>query len=180
MLCIWWSHQPTMSAFTVNRTFGEKHFEQKFFLFITYIYQMGITGSWKSPVLFNRGTVSVVSCWNVYTQYYKIKSSLVRIGGCRGRIVPVQSVSIITKVVSFNPAHGEVHLIQHYVIKFVSDLLQFGGFLQVLWVPPRYNWNIVESGIKHPTLLQQLSYPIVDYCLYLPLHNNSTSLFMFI
>lgn len=73
MLCIWWSHQPTMSAFTVNRTFGEKHFEQKFFLFITYINQMGITGSWKSPVLFNHGTVSVVSCWNVYTQYYKIK-----------------------------------------------------------------------------------------------------------
>lgn len=72
-LCIWWSHQPTMSAFTVNRTFGEKHFEQKFFLFITSINQMGITGSWKSPVLFNHGTVSVVSCWNVYTQYYKIK-----------------------------------------------------------------------------------------------------------
>jgi len=34
------------------------------------------------------------------------------------------------------PVHGEMYLIQHYVIKFVSDL-------------PRYNWNIVESGIKH-------------------------------
>jgi hypothetical protein len=28
-----------------------------------------------------------------------------------------------------NPAHGEVYLIQHYVIKFVSDLQQVSGFL---------------------------------------------------
>jgi hypothetical protein len=31
---------------------------------------------------------------------------------------------------------GEVYSIQHYVIKFVSDLQQVGGFLQVLWFPP--------------------------------------------
>ena len=41
-----------------------------------------------------------------------------------------------------------------YVIKFVSDLWRVGGFLRVLRFPlpiwlPRYNWNIVESGIKH-------------------------------
>ena len=35
---------------------------------------------------------------------------------------------INTKVVSLNPVHGEVYLIQHYVIKFVSDLRQVGGF----------------------------------------------------
>jgi hypothetical protein len=29
-------------------------------------------------------------------------------------------------------AHGEVYSIQHYVIKFVSDLRQVGGFLWVL------------------------------------------------
>jgi hypothetical protein len=39
--------------------------------------------------------------------------------------------------------------VQHYVIKFVSDLWQVGGFLRILCWPPRYNWNIVESGIKH-------------------------------
>jgi len=33
----------------------------------------------------------------------------------------VQSVPITTDVVSSNPADGEVHSIQHYVIKFVSD-----------------------------------------------------------
>ena len=55
-----------------------------------------------------------------------------------------------TKVVSSNPVHGEVYSIQLYVIKFVSDLRQVGGFLRVLWFPPpRYNWNIVESGPKH-------------------------------
>ena len=36
--------------------------------------------------------------------------------------LPVQSVPIITKVVSSNPVHGEVYSIQHYLIIFVSDL----------------------------------------------------------
>jgi hypothetical protein len=31
---------------------------------------------------------------------------------------------------------GKVFLIQHYVIKFVRDLQQVGGFLRVLWFPP--------------------------------------------
>jgi len=33
-----------------------------------------------------------------------------------------------TKVVSSNPVNGEAYSIQHYVIKFVSDLRQVGGF----------------------------------------------------
>ena len=41
--------------------------------------------------------------------------------------VCLQSVPITTKVVSSNPVHGEVYSIQHYVIKFVSDLQQVGG-----------------------------------------------------
>ena len=44
---------------------------------------------------------------------------------------------------------GMVYTIQHYMIKLVSDLRQVGGFL---WFPPRYNWNIVESGVKHHKL----------------------------
>jgi hypothetical protein len=47
----------------------------------------------------------------------------------------MQSVHITTKIVSSNPAHGEVYSIQHYVIKFVSDLRQFGGFLRVFPFP---------------------------------------------
>jgi hypothetical protein len=61
--------------------------------------------------------------------------------------VHVQSVPITTKVVSSNPVHSEMYLIQHYVIKFVSHLRQVGGFLR--FPLPRYNWNIVESGVKH-------------------------------
>ena len=49
--------------------------------------------------------------------------------------LPIQSVPITTKVVSSNPVHGQVYWIQHYVIKFVSDLRQAGGFLQVLRCP---------------------------------------------
>ena len=48
--------------------------------------------------------------------------------------LPVQSLPITTKVVSSNPIHGKVYSIQHYVIKFVSDLRQVGGFLRFL--PP--------------------------------------------
>ena len=41
----------------------------------------------------------------------------------------VQLVPITTNVVSSNPLHGEVYSIQHYVIKFVSDLRQVSDFL---------------------------------------------------
>ena len=40
----------------------------------------------------------------------------------------MQLVPITTKVVSSNPANYEVYSIQHYVIKFVSDLRQVGFF----------------------------------------------------
>ena len=62
------------------------------------------------------------------------------------------SVPITTKVVSSNSAHGKMYSIQHYVLNFFSDLQQVSGFL---WFPPPikwlpwYNWNTVESGIKH-------------------------------
>ena len=50
--------------------------------------------------------------------------------------LPVQSVPIITKVVSPNPAQGEMYSMQHYVKKFVSDLRQIGGFIQVFRFHP--------------------------------------------
>ena len=46
-----------------------------------------------------------------------------------------------------------MYSIQHYVIKFVSDLRQVSGFLLVSFTNKTdrhdINWNIVESGIKH-------------------------------
>ena len=63
----------------------------------------------------------------------------------------MQSVPITTKVVSSNPEHDEVYSIQHYVIKFVSDLRQVGSFRQVLRFPSpvKFTTKIVESGLKH-------------------------------
>ena len=43
--------------------------------------------------------------------------------------LPLQSVPITTNVVSSNPAPGEMYLIQHYVVEFVSGLQHVGGFL---------------------------------------------------
>jgi hypothetical protein len=43
---------------------------------------------------------------------------------------------ITTNVVSTNLVHDEVYLIQHYVIKVVSDLWQVGGFLRLLRFHP--------------------------------------------
>ena len=48
----------------------------------------------------------------------------------------VQLWSITTKVVSLNPVHDEVYSIQHYVIKFVSDVQQGGGVLRIVRFPP--------------------------------------------
>ena len=44
--------------------------------------------------------------------------------------VHVQSVFIINKIVSSNPAHCQVYLIKHYMIKFVNDLRLVGCFLR--------------------------------------------------
>jgi hypothetical protein len=55
-----------------------------------------------------------------------------------------------------NLAHGEVYLIQVYVIKFVSD----NSYLHLKNWPPRYNWSFVESGVKYhtpPPLSEQTS-----------------------
>ena len=53
----------------------------------------------------------------------------------RGRMVVrfaklyIQSAPITTEVVSFDRTRGEVYTIQYYVIQFLSDLRQVGGFL---------------------------------------------------
>jgi len=45
--------------------------------------------------------------------------------------LPKQSVPMTSNVVSSNPANGDVYSIENYMIKFVSDLRQVGGFLRV-------------------------------------------------
>jgi hypothetical protein len=48
----------------------------------------------------------------------------------------MQTVPFTTNVVSSNPVQAKVYSIQHYVIKFVSDLRHVSGFPRVLWFPP--------------------------------------------
>jgi hypothetical protein len=64
--------------------------------------------------------------------------------------LPVLSVPIITKVVSSNPVHGELCSIQHYVIKFVSDLRQVGGFIGNFTTVEDYNaMPMVKYSMKN-------------------------------
>ena len=73
----------------------------------------------------------------------------------------------------------------HYVMRFVSDLRQVGGFLWVPRFPPSikltatimaYYWNIVESDVKHHQTNKQ---NILYWCkrhrstIYLKLHLKS-------
>ena len=58
-------------------------------------------------------------------------NDLIKQGPGRGRmVVGFTTTCGITDVVSLNLTHGEVYSIQHYLIKFVSDLRQVSGFLQ--------------------------------------------------
>ena len=82
-----------------------------FIIFIYFLLQFLLIISYIADRIDDRGAVMVVIAWLLDIQ------------------LPVQSVSITTTVVSSNPAHCKVYSIQHYVIKFVSYLLQVGGFL---------------------------------------------------
>ena len=65
--------------------------------------------------------------------------------------LPVQPVPITTKVVSSNYAHDEVYSIQHYVIKFVSEFRQVGGFSPDIFVSSTnktYRHDITEILLK--------------------------------
>ena len=61
------------------------------------------------------------------------------------------SVHITTKILSSNPVHDEVYSMQHYVIKFVSYLLNDDGFFRVLRFPlpiKCYRYDITEISLK--------------------------------
>ena len=70
----------------------------------------------------------------------------------------MKSVPITTKVVSLNPIDDEVYLIQHYVIKFVSDLWHICGFLQVL------RFSSTNKTDSHDTTKTSLEYPHSFIC----------------
>jgi len=84
-------------------------------------------------------------------------------------------LSITTNVVSSNPDHGEVYSIQHYVIKFVSDLQQVGGFHRVLrFLSTNITDRHVESGVTHhrPVLFMPYRPQVFCFSFYCRFHNK--------
>ena len=68
----------------------------------------------------------------------------------------MQSVSIPTKVVSSSPVHGEVYSIQHYVIKFVSDLWQVGTAVSSTNKTDRYDITEILLKVASTTINHSL------------------------
>jgi hypothetical protein len=68
----------------------------------------------------------------------------------------MQLVPITTNVVSFNHAHGEVYSMQHYVIKFVTDLEQVDSFLRVLLFPPQIKVTAMRISFSYYFQLKHL------------------------
>jgi hypothetical protein len=69
--------------------------------------------------------------------------------------LPMQSVPITTNVVRSN--YAQARWTQYNIMWYSLWLTTGGGFLRLLRFPPpikltRYNWNIVESGVKHHKL----------------------------
>ena len=93
-----------------------------------------------------------------------VRSFLHQTRGCRGRC-------IINKVESSNLAHDEVYLMQHYVIKFVSDLRQVVGFLRVLRFPLKYKTDRHDMT----EILLKVALNIITLTLTLPLYQTQLS-----
>jgi hypothetical protein len=100
-----------------------------------------------------------IRCWTVWYFFPFIIhfNDLYLLKGCRGRNHVVVGFTTTYVINAYHHLCWEFESrsgrgVYHYVIKFVSDLRQVGGFLRVLRFPPkknwpqRYIWNIVESG----------------------------------
>jgi hypothetical protein len=89
--------------------------------------------NWYHGINFEWLLITFVRRWLIWVKWHV---NLVRRVLKLALQLPVQSVPITTKVVSSNPVHGKVYSIQHYVIKFISDLQQISGFL---WACTAFN-----------------------------------------
>ena len=66
------------------------------------------------------------------------------------RYIELQGCAILPPAVGIG--HWEEYSIQHYVIKYISDLRQVCGFLRFplqIKLTAMIQWNIVESDVKH-------------------------------
>ena len=82
----------------------------------------------------------LVAKWKYVIYYRNVRNHLVTNLPCRdclivGLQLPVQSVPITSNIVSSNPVYEEVYSIEHFLIKFISDLRQVDDFLLVSRFP---------------------------------------------
>ena len=84
--------------------------------------------------------------------------SLIWVRGRCGCDCLVVGFKTTCEVVSSNPVHGAVYLIQHYLCDKVCQWLETGGWFSLYTPVPStnkydhhhiYNWNIVGCGVKH-------------------------------
>jgi hypothetical protein len=76
-------------------------------------------------------TATKLICWS-FAPYNYVRDRRGRMNRMVVGLLPMQPVPITTNVMSSNPTHA----IQAYVIKFLSDIPEVGGFLRVLQFPP--------------------------------------------
>ena len=88
----------------------------------------------------------------------------------------MQSVPVTTKVVSSNLDQAEAYSIQHYVIKFVSDLRQVGCFLQgppVSFTNKTDRHDIIEILLKVAlNAMNQANLYYIYFCCWLMINSH--------
>jgi hypothetical protein len=103
---------------------------------ITEILLKGASSTIKMYMIITTTAHECMEMWCLFKEWFVMLQSKIVIN----YYIITTKIQIIlylrTDIVSLNLAHGEVYSIQHYVIKFVSDLRQFSCFHQVLRIPP--------------------------------------------
>ena len=77
--------------------------------------------------------------------------------------LPVQSVSITTKVVSSNPDHGEVYSIQDHVMRFVRSWFSSGTPISSINKTDRHD----ITGMLLKVALYYVKYILIIWCMYI-------------
>ena len=132
------------------------------------------------PMMVNIEQIFIINYCNVRFTFVHITAAYLK--GRRGRDRMVVGFTTTYAISAYHYWCCEFEArsgrgVQHYVIKFVSDLRQVGGFLQSSgflhqwnW-PPRCIWNIVESGVKHNQTNKQTAYfNITEYSVCIVFH----------
>ena len=115
-------------------------------------------------------TISLSYMINALMIYTNMQSAFWSLWRGRDRMVVGYTTTCVISAYQHSSCEFEPRSWQHYVIKFVSD--RSVVFLWLIRFPPqikltaRYNWNIVESRVKHhKPKRNHLFGPMLSFCL---------------